>query len=287
VIIQRKGAQIVNAHRFIRIVATLTILLPASAVAQSNAKSAARPAKVALAPRAADGKPDLTGVYQGGSTKPGTWEEANQGIGVAAPEDRAIVGPAPRQVETPAYQPWAAKLMLDNYNRRNIDSSSANCIPNVAFMTVSLFPVQFVQTPQQIVILEEYMSVFRIIPLNVKHSDDAEPAYLGNSVGHWEGDTLVVDTVGFKEMLHAEGGGGRSHSDALHLTERFTRTDYNTINYDVIWDDPKMLTRPFHLHSSFMLRPGTRVQEFRCEENNLEPARYEELKKDESLFKRP
>jgi len=264
----------------------LTILLPAFAVGQT-AESAAQPVKsLPRVPRAADGKPDLTGVYQGGSTKPGTWEEANQGIGVAAPEDRAIVGPAPRQDDTPSYQPWAAKLLTDNYNRRNIEGSSAYCLPNIAMMTVSLFPVQFVQTPQQIVILEEYMSVFRIIPLNAKHPDDLEPTYVGNSVGHWEGDTLVVDTVSFKEMLHAEGGGGRSHSDALHLTERFTRTDYNTISYDAVWDDAKMLTRPFHSRSSFMLRPGTRLQEYRCEENNLEPARYEELKKDDSLFKR-
>lgn len=275
-----------NTRRLICLLGTLTILLPVFATAQ-NAKHPARSAKSAPPiPRAADGKPDLTGVYQGGSTKPGTWEEANRGIGVAAPEDRAIVGPAPRQDDTPSYQPWAAKLLTDNYNRRNIDGSSAYCLPNIAMSTVSLFPVQFVQTPQQIVILEEYMSVFRIIPLNAKQPDDPDPAYLGNSVGHWEGDTLVVDTVSFKEMLHAEGGGGRSHSDALHLTERFTRVDYNTINYDVIWDDPKMLTRPFHYHSTFMLRPGTRLQEFRCEEDNQEPSRYEELKKDESLFKR-
>ena len=154
-----------NTRRLICLLGTLTILLPVFATAQ-NAKHPARSAKSAPPiPRAADGKPDLTGVYQGGSTKPGTWEEANRGIGVAAPEDRAIVGPAPRQDDTPSYQPWAAKLLTDNYNRRNIDGSSAYCLPNIAMSTVSLFPVQFVQTPQQIVILEEYMSVFRIIPL--------------------------------------------------------------------------------------------------------------------------
>lgn len=76
------------------------------------------------------------------------------------------------------------------------------------------------------------------------------------------------------------------HSDALHLTERFTRVDKNTIRYDVTWDDPKVLTRPDIIHSQFMLRPGTRVREYICQENNLEPARYEELKKDESLFRR-
>jgi hypothetical protein len=233
-------------------------------------------------PRTADGKPDLNGVYQSGSTQVGTWEEANQGIGVREP----VAGAAARAREGPPYQPWAAKLILDDYQRRNIDSSTARCIPSPGFMTTGLFPIEFVQTPHEVVILLEYMGVHRIIPITAQHPDDSEPSFLGNSIGRWDGDTLVVDTVDFNEDLHAGGGGGRMHSDALHLTERFTRIDKNTIKYDVTWDDPKVLTRPDAIHSQYMLRPGTRVREYVCQENNLEPARYDELKKNEDLFRR-
>ncbi len=264
-------------------------MLPGFLSAQQAVPQAAKSPAVASrpAPRTADGKPDLNGVYQGGSNRVGTWEEANQGVGVRGAGDRSPATAVPRPPsERPAYQPWAAKLVLDDYNLRNINSETARCIPNIAMITTGLFPVQIFQNSQNVVIIQEYMSVHRIIPLNAKHPDDIEPTYMGDSVGHWEGDSLVVDTIDFKEGLHSGGGGGRMHSDALHLTERFTRVNFDQINYDVVWDDPKVLTKPTNYYSTLMLRPGTRVQEFRCEENNLEPARYEELKKDESLFKR-
>jgi len=264
---------------FYRIVPVLAVLVPASFLFAQNRVPLKAGADV---PRAADGKPDLSGVYQPGSTRVGTWEEANQGIGVR----EAPSGTPARPREGTPYQSWAAKLVMDDYQRRNIDSSTARCIPNPGFMTTGLFPIQFVQSNEVIVILIEYMGVNRIIPLASQHPEDREPTYLGNSVGHWEGDTLVVDTIDFNEDLHAGGGGGRMHSDALHLIERFTRVDKNTIKYDLTWDDPKVLTKPDVIQSQFMLRPGTRVREYICQENNLEPARYEELKKDESVFRR-
>jgi hypothetical protein len=276
----------VNKFRFIHFWAVGgALLLPPLGRAQTTPGSAATTApKLPAILRAADGKPDLNGVYQGGSTKPGTWEEANQGVGVPGPGD-------PRngvtQTERPSYTPFGAKIIQEDYVRRNIDSADAHCIPDVAMITVGLFPVQIFQNSQGILIIHEYMSAHRIIPYATKHPDDIEPTYLGDSIAHWDGDTLVIDTIEFKENLHNGGGGGRMHGDQLHMTERLTRTDYNTIKYDVVWDDPKTLTKPYNFHSFLMLRPGTRVQEYRCEENNLEPERFEELKKDESLFKRP
>ena len=264
-------------------------MLPVVVVAQEQPAPPETTFKSPPTPRTAEGKPDLNGVYQGGSTRVGTWEEANQGVGVRGPEDKVPNVPTaaarPRS-DRPSYTPFGARIVQEDYQRRNIDSADAHCIPSIAMLTTGLFPVQIFQNSQEIVILHEYMSAHRIIPLKAKHPDDIEPTYLGDSVGHWEGDTLVVDTIDFKESLHAGGGGGRMHSDALHVTERFTKVDYNTINYDVVWDDPKILTRPTNYHSTLMLRQGTRVQEYRCEENNLEPDRFEELKKDESLFKR-
>ena len=234
-------------------------------------------ASVSKIPRTAGGKPDLNGVWQPGSDRAGSWEEANQGVGVPEPGSRPPVttgGPPP-------YQPWAAQKALDSYNMRRMDEPVARCIPQLDMPGIALYPMQFVQNAGTIVILIEPRHNFRLIPLNVKHPDDMDPSFVGDSVGHWEGDTLVVDVAGFKEQVT----GASIHSEALHIVERFTRVDYNTIEYEATSDDPKALTRPWTIRSKIMLRPGTRIREFVCEENNQDPARFEQLLKD-GLVKR-
>src|SRR5881396_2593355 len=246
------------------VVTALTVLLtPAYAAAQN--KKPAPPV-----PRTADGKPDLSGVWQPGSDRVGTWEEANQGVGVPEPGRQ----PSVRKGANPPYQPWAAAKVLEAYNRRNIDDPVARCITELDLGAGSLYPNQFVQTPKLIVILVESRHVFRLIPLNEKHPDDLDPSYLGDSVGRWEGNTLVVDVTGFKERLV----GSKINTDALHIVERFTRVDYNTIECSATVDDPKALLHPYTMTSKYMLRPGTRLQEYVCE-NNEDPARFEELDK--------
>jgi hypothetical protein len=242
-------------------------------------------------PRMPDGKPNLTGVWQGGSTRKGSWEDANSGLGVGGTgrDPTAPASPASQQViNTPApYQPWAAKKVLESYNKRGIDDPSALCLPpGVPRLSITgLFPIQIVQTPEQVIILYEYMNVFRVIPLKAKHADDLVPTYMGDSVGHWEGDTLVVDVISFNDKTWLTGT-GTFHSDGLHVIERYTRVDKDRINYDVTLEDPKVLTNPWNIHTSFMLREGTRVQEYVCAENNLDPERYEKLIKDGVKFTR-
>jgi len=222
-------------------------------------------------PRTADGKPDFTGVWQPDSDVPGTWEEANQGVGVPDPG----TGHRVRHAEPVPYQPWAAQKILDAYKRRYVDNPVARCIPQLDLGAGGLYPNQFVQTPEVLVILVESRHVYRLIPLNAKHAEDLDSAYLGDSVGHWEGDTLVVDVTGFKERM----SGSEINTDALHVVERFTRVDYNTINYEATLDDSKALTRPWHITSKYMLRPGTQLQEHVCEENNQDPEHFDELMK--------
>ena len=123
--------------------------------------------------------------------------------------------------------------------------------------------------------LYEYMSASRIIRINAKHPDDLVPAYMGDSVGHWDGDTLVVDVTGFNDKTWLAGT-GTFHSEELHLTERFTRVSKDRINYEVVMEDPKVLTKPWRLTSSLMLREGTRLQEYICAENNLDPGAIRE-----------
>lgn len=222
-------------------------------------------------PRRAEGKPDFTGVWQPDSDRPGTWEEANQGVGVPDPGSRSRV----RKAEPIPYQPWAAQKVLESYNRRYIDNPVARCIPQLDLGAGALYPNQFIQTPQAVVILVESRHVYRLIPLNEKHPDDLDPSYLGDSVGHWEGDTLVVDVIGFKDQMT----GSEIHSDQWHIVERFRRADYNTINYQATLEDPKALTRPWRITSKYMLRPSTRLQEHVCEENNQDPNHFENMMK--------
>jgi hypothetical protein len=269
------------------------VWLPASMPAQTRARAAKAAAKSPV-PRASNGKPDLTGVWQGGSTQRGTWEEANTGFGVGGTGLDANAAFTPSSNDRPAgregapYQPWAAKKVLESYNNRAIDDPTARCLPAgiPRAVTLGLFPQQIVQTPQQIVILYEYMNTFRVIPLNAKHPDDIIPGYMGNSVGHWEGDTLVVDVTGFNDKTWLAGT-GTFHSDALHIVERYTRMDKDQINYQATMDDPNVFTKPWTIHSSIMLREGTRIQESVCAENNLAPGRFEQLLKEGVNFKRP
>jgi len=263
--------------RFVVVGALMVSLIPASVFAQARTP----------VPRGADGKPDLTGVWQGGSTVRGSWDDANSGFGVGGsgknPDAPPVVGSNERPAgrEAAPYQEWAAKKVLESFNKRAIDDPTSRCLPPGVPRSVmlGLFPQKIVQTPQEVVVLYEYMSAFRMIPLNAKHPDDLLPSYMGDSVGHWDGDTLVVDVIGFNDRTWLAGT-GTFHSEVLHVTERYRRVDRDRIDYEVTMDDPKVLTKPWTLTSTLMLREGTRVQEYVCAENNLDPANFEKLLKE-------
>ena len=261
------------------------IFLPAQAAGPNSAE---KPSK-SMVPHASDGKPDLTGVWQPGSTQRGSWEEANAGVGLGGSGRDPTGQRLPEQlVSAPApYQSWAAKKVLEYFNRRGIDDPRVRClppgVPRVA--TLGLYPIQIVQTPQQFVILYEYGNVHRIIPLNQKHPDDLYPTYMGDSVAHWEGDTLVVDVTGFNDGTWLQGT-GTFHTEALHVTERYTRVDKDQINYEATMEDPNVLTKPWTIHTAMMLREGTRIQEDVCVENNVDAEREEKLLKDGVDFTR-
>ena len=271
------------------IVATACCVACASPPATSS--DASRSAPSSAVPRTADGKPDLAGVWQGGNGRRGTWEEANSGLGVGGTgiDPSAPPNPASQQVVTePApYKPEAAARVLESFKKRGIDDPAGLCLPLGVprLALVGLFPVQIVQTPTQIVILHEYMSVFRVIPLNAEHPADIVPTYMGHSVGRWEGDTLVVDVVGFNDKGWLTGT-GTFHSDALHVTERYTRIDKDQIDYEVTMDDPNVFTKPWTITTNLMLREGTRLQEYVCAENNVEMERYAKILKEGVQYER-
>jgi hypothetical protein len=233
------------------------------------------------APKTADGKPDLTGVYQA-SPRRGGWDAEAPGDepGVAAP--RSAVSINTTASDPIPFTPQARALAQDILNRRSIDDPTSRCIfaASPRITGVGLFPIQFVQTPTQVIILYEYMWAHRVIPIGAMHADDVSPSFMGDSVGRWDGNTLVVDVIGFKP-----GGwltGGLVTSDALHLTERYTRVDRDQLIFEVTIDDPKMLTKPFTQRTTLMLREGARLREYSCAENNMDPGVYEKMLKDPS-----
>jgi hypothetical protein len=200
-------------------------------------------------PIMADGKPSFTGVWQAGSTTPGTWEEANRGSGLggtgtAANAPRAASSTDRQTAEGAPYQEWAALRVLESYRNRAIDDPTARCLPPGVprVHSVGLFPIQIAQLPDHIIILYEYMNVFRVIPLNVPHPEDLEPSYLGDSVGHWEGDTLVVDITSFNDRTWLIGA-GTFHGENLHITEEWNRVSTDRIDYEATMEDPDVLTR--------------------------------------------
>jgi hypothetical protein len=252
------------------------------------AAAAALTAQIQPVPRTADNHPDLTGVFQPASNRRGTWEEGNIDQSANPPARTGAARTARGPARQPApYKPEAAKKVLESFNRRAIDDPTAFCMkPGVPRVTsVGLFPMQIVQTPKTIVMIYEYMDSFRIINMNAKHPDDLEPSFMGDSVAHWEGDTLVVDVTGFNDKTWLIGA-GTFHTEALHVTERYTMADRDLINYEATMEDPNVLTKPWVFRTTIVRRDGTRLREYECEENNQDPLSYEKLLKDESVFRR-
>jgi hypothetical protein len=232
-------------------------------------------------PRMADGHPDLSGVWWPGrdlQIRPlDSPPSGAPGAGPSAPGTAAPAAPAgppapPRQRPpsfTSLYQPWAiarAKTLGDK------DDPSLRCLP-VAFGTlnISLYGVGFVgqiiQTPKFVTMLTETYHSFKIIPTDGrKHRDDVAPSYRGDSVGHWEGDTLVVDSRNFTDTnwMFAEGNVS-FHSDALRIVERYRRVDANTLEVEATVEDPKVLTGPWTVpKQTLRLAPFDQIMEVGC-----------------------
>jgi len=233
-------------------------------------------------PRTADGKPDFSGVWQGGSL--------SFAIGAANAAKVSAPGGAPTAPAKPQaapYQEWAAKKVQEYRDRRGIDDPSARCLlSGVPRITGMPFPFQITQVPGQVLFLYEAFHTFRIIPTDGrKHPDDLDQSFMGDSVAHFDKDTLVVDVIGFNNKTWLNGV-GTFHSERLHVTERFNRVDYDTITYDVTMEDPEVFTGPWNQHSTIRLRPDDRVREYECAENNEDILRFESILKTDDRYKK-
>lgn len=198
-------------------------------------------------PRLPDGKVDMSGLWNGGGPT------GNIATGLPRGETLPIL-------------PEAAMLMA---SRKAKDDPEANCLP-AGVPRGAPYPWRFVQTPTHLFFLYEgnihsYRQVFMD---GRKHPDDPDPTWYGHSVGHWEGDTLVVDTVGFNDKFWFDFV-GTPHTEKLHITERFTRPDLGTLVNEITIDDPGAYSRPFKVTFTARLAPkGDELMEYICQENN-------------------
>jgi hypothetical protein len=272
-------------HAFFTLAAVLLTVFASAAVAQQTFPQTLLAGKDV--PRDSAGHPDMTGVWQGGSNRIGSWEDANVDGGFVEGNTPITPYAIKEKQPQPAYQDWAQKKVDESYARRGVDEPMVRCLPPGVPRTtlMGLFPMQIVQTPKMVVMLFEVFHEFRLIPIDAKHPDDLDPSYMGDSVGHWDGDTLVVDVTGFNDKTWLSGV-GTIHSEKLHVVEKFTRMDHNTIVYQSIVEDPEVLTKPWVRWGTIMLREGTRLQDYQCVENNADLTRYNEMLKDESVFRR-
>ena len=197
------------------------------------------------APVTSWGKPDLNGVWQ----RPYV-PNIEQTVGGALP-----------------YTEWG-KQKWESYNPARDGDYTGACLPFGHVRALSSpDPVQFMQTPTHFAFLYEQNTWFKVFPIDGRPMKKKVPTWFGDSVGHWEGDTLVIETSNFNGFTRLDTN-GHPHSDQMKLTEKFTRTDLGHIAYELTVDDPKAYTKPLVSKRTFTLRTDWEILEYSCEENN-------------------
>ena len=228
------------------------------AQAPAAAQSAAAKAQSATIPRLADGKPDFNGVWdrprvgditknvdECGSASAGCKSEGSGEVSMTA---------------------WG----MEQFRAKDKFDYAGYCQPwgyTRAWQTE--YPVEFMQTPTRLAILWESNNVFHVVPTDGRdHPKNQEPSWMGNSIGRYEGDTLVIDTNNFNGKTWIDTAQHPS-SDQLHVVERIRFIDPNHLSYEVTWEDPKAYTKPIKNTRVFTrMKPGSEIMEWWCMENN-------------------
>jgi hypothetical protein len=204
--------------------------------------------------RAADGKVDLSGVWEPASVR--------HLLSIAAdlkPQDVPL-------------QPWAAQLLQERIETNGRDHPGARCLPSGIPEKLSVPDgVKIVQTPDATIFMWDSRTIFRQVFTDGRSFPaDPQPAWMGYSIGRWEGDAFVVETIGQngKTWLDMRG---HPATEALRVTERYTRPTIGRMSIAVTIDDPKAYTRPWDVQLAWRLMPDVELIESICEENNRDP----------------
>jgi hypothetical protein len=230
--------------------ATLVAVLVAAGVG-SQPLAGQRDFKPAVGPtpRLPSGKVDFSGVWQ----KPYVPDMTKDG------RDQKGHADLP-------FTPWG-EAEWKSYDAAEGDYAGS-CLPFGLTRSVNTpEPMQLMQSDKYFTFLFEQNSWFTVVPIDGRKHGDGNATWFGDSVGHWEGDALVIDTVNFNGKTRLDTI-GHPHSDQLHLVQRFARPDLGHLSYEVTVDDPKTFTKPWTNTRTFTLRPDWEMMEYSCEENN-------------------
>jgi hypothetical protein len=223
---------------------TKTVTVTVTGTTEITSSAPAAPSKKEV-PMIA-GKPDLSGVYNssmGGGRGGGAGADAPAALKAGAEKFKVVRGP-------------------------NDAGLYSDCMPTgVPGAYFVPYQWQIVQGVDKVVIMYEYPHLFRVIPTRGgPHQADLDPTWMGDSIGHWEGDTLVVDTIAFNDKTELPGG--FKHTESLHVVERFRRAEFENLQYEATVEDPNVFEKPWKLTRTFPLRPELeKVDEFVCENN--------------------
>jgi len=209
------------------------------------------PAAAADAPAS---KPDLSGVWEvtmGVRTRPGA----------GMPEQPSL---------TPEYAQKLAAFKATQAQGENQDTPQANCVPpGMPGIMNQPYPMELLFTPGKVtIVIEAYSQTRRIFTDGRKHPEDPDLTYNGHSIGHWDGDTLVVDSVGFTPDTALGPSQGYRHSDQMHIVERFRLSAPDTMEVVTTIDDPKALSKPFSGTKVLKRHQDWDIAEYICEQNN-------------------
>jgi hypothetical protein len=215
----------------------------------------------APAPRTADGKPDLSGLWE-------PMGEASSSFAGATGRDPKFADIGREFKDGLPFQPWAAELQKARRAEQNKDDPDSHCQPLGAIkMHLHPYPRRMIQTPGLLVILFERNTEYRQIftdgrPLPA----DPQPGFNGYSTGKWDGDTLVVETIGFKDGTWLDVS-GTPLTSAAKVTERVRRPNFGRLEIEITIDDPKAYTKPWTIHVNQSFAADTDMLEFVCLEN--------------------
>ena len=227
-------------------------------------------ANAARGPRTPDGKPNLNGIWQVLTTA--NWDLQGHAAAAGQMIPLGAIGAMPAgqgvvEGEEIPYKPEAlAKKKANFADRLKLDPEVKCYLPGVPRATYMPFPFQIVQTPQYILIAYEYAGAARTIYMKDPGPSPVD-SWMGQSVGHWEGDTLVVDVTGMNDQTWFDRS-GNFHTDALHVVERYTLRGADALMYEATIDDKNVFTRPWKISMPVYRRLEKNVQlmEFKCVE---------------------
>ncbi len=229
-----------------------------------------RPNLSAPAPRAPDGKPDLSGVW---AAEPSDEMRRSRGPDDPLGAELQFISKYALNIlsdfkpEEEPIRPEAAAILRQRAETAGKDIPTSHCLPGGVPFSSLIAPFKIIQTPSLVAMLLEDNNPTRQIHIDGrKPPTDPWPAWMGYSVGRWDGDTLAVETTGFNERSWIDAS-GHPRSDAMHIVERFRRRDFGHMDLALTIDDPKMYTKPFTVKIEYRLLPDTDVLESICAEN--------------------